>query len=228
MLQPHRTRSLRRIKVKLPGGRITIHYKKRKPKKATCIVTKKPLPGVPRYTPVKLRKLPKSQRRPNRPYGGMLSSKAMRIKIIDTSNIVNHPLEVGRLIVKTAGRDSGKIGVIIEKIDNNYVLIDGQVRRRKCNIDHLETLDKKIKIKSKATFDSIQKEFKLLGIEAKKTKPKQRKDRPKKQRKQKEKTKEEPAQKKVEEKNPKKEVKKPKAKPKKKEIKKKTKKTTKK
>jgi len=111
----------------------------------------------------------------------------MRKKIINNSNIEAHPLEIGRLVVKTAGRDAGKIGVIIEKIDNKTVLIDGQVRRRKCNISHLESLDKKIKIKIKATIDAITKEFKTLNIEVKKTKAKPKKERPKRIRKVKEK-----------------------------------------
>jgi len=92
-------------------------------------------------------------------------------------------IEVGRLVVKTNGRDAGKIGVIVEKIDNTYVLIDGQVRRRKCNIAHIELLAKKISIKPKATTDTIKKELKKLGIEVKTTKPKTPKERQKKQRK---------------------------------------------
>jgi ribosomal protein L14E/L6E/L27E len=40
-------------------------------------------------------------------------------------------IEIGRLVVKLAGRDAGLKGVIIEILANNYVLIDVQVRRRK-------------------------------------------------------------------------------------------------
>ncbi|MEK6934469.1 MAG: 50S ribosomal protein L14e [Nanoarchaeota archaeon] len=101
-------------------------------------------------------------------------------------------MEVGRLIVKTAGRDSGKIGVIIDIIDKNHVLIDGQVRRKKCNIQHIEILDQKIKIKQKATTDNVIKELKELKIDARKTKSKPKKERPIRQRKQKERTEEKP------------------------------------
>ena len=62
----------------MPGNRVTIHYRKRVPKAATCPVTGEKLHGVPRGTPGQLHKLPKAQRRPERPYGGVLSSKAMR------------------------------------------------------------------------------------------------------------------------------------------------------
>ncbi len=183
MLQPHRTRSFRRKKVKLPGGRITIHYVKRKPKQAHEAITKKPLHGIPRLIPVKFRKLSKSQRTVSRPYGGVLSHSSLKEKIIASFPIVNHPLEVGRLIVKTAGRDAGKLGVIVEKINDHMVLIDGQVRRRKCNVAHLETLDQKIDIKPKTSTSEIQKELQLLKINTKETKPKEKKQRPKKQKK---------------------------------------------
>ena len=54
--------------------------------------------------------------------------------------------EVGRVCIKVAGRDAGNKCVVIEVIDNNYVMIDGMTRRRKCNIVHLEPLKEIIKI----------------------------------------------------------------------------------
>jgi len=73
-----RSRTFRRIKTKLPGGRTTLHYKKRKPAAAMCPITHEQLRGVPRERPYKLKRLSKSQKRPSRPYAGHLSSKAMR------------------------------------------------------------------------------------------------------------------------------------------------------
>jgi large subunit ribosomal protein L14e len=55
--------------------------------------------------------------------------------------------QIGRLCVKLAGRDARKKCVIIDVLDNNFVMIDGQTRRKKCNIRHLEPLDKVLKIK---------------------------------------------------------------------------------
>ncbi len=49
-----------------------IHYEKRKPGPARCAICGRPLNGVPRLRPVELRKLPKVQRRPERPYGGVI------------------------------------------------------------------------------------------------------------------------------------------------------------
>lgn len=89
-------------------------------------------------------------------------------------------IEVGRLCLKLAGRDAGKKAVIVDILENNYVLIDGEVRRRKCNILHLEPLKEVIKIKKGASRNDVKAEFKKLGIELRDTKPKEKKERPKK------------------------------------------------
>jgi len=94
-------------------------------------------------------------------------------------------IEVGRVVLKIAGRDANKKGVIIEILDDNYVMIDGQVRRRKCNILHLEPLNKLLKVKDKATHDEVVKLLKAEGIvvEEKKAKDKPKTEKPMKQRK---------------------------------------------
>lgn len=73
-----RSRSLKRTQMKVPGGRTVTHYRRRNPSIAKCGKCGKPLSGVPRIRPSDLRKLPKSQRRPERPYGGNLCSECMR------------------------------------------------------------------------------------------------------------------------------------------------------
>jgi large subunit ribosomal protein L14e len=69
--------------------------------------------------------------------------------------------EVGRVVVKTSGREAGKKAVIIGFIDQNYVLISGAnlsgIRRRRSNIRHLEALDKKIDIKENASEEDVSK-----------------------------------------------------------------------
>ncbi|MCK4521552.1 MAG: 50S ribosomal protein L14e [Nanoarchaeota archaeon] len=94
-------------------------------------------------------------------------------------------IEVGRLVVKIAGRDADLKGIVVEILENNYVLIDGQVRRRKCNIMHLEPLDKVLKIPKKATHEEVVAALKKEGIEvkAKKKKEAEKGERPRKQRK---------------------------------------------
>ena len=65
-------------------------------------------------------------------------------------------IEIGRLILKIAGRDANKKGLIVDVIDDNYVLIDGQVRRRKCNIKHIEPLDKVLKLSKNASHEDVK------------------------------------------------------------------------
>ncbi len=74
----YRSRSLKRVYVKLPGGRVTIHYRKKKVDYPKCAICKKPLHGVARGRKSEIKKLSKSERRPERPYGGYLCSRCMR------------------------------------------------------------------------------------------------------------------------------------------------------
>lgn len=78
--------------------------------------------------------------------------------------------EIGRLCVKIAGRDSGNYCVIIDVIDENNVMIDGNVRRKKCNIKHLEPIDKVLKIKKGASTTEAKKAISELGIKIKESK----------------------------------------------------------
>ena len=73
-------------------------------------------------------------------------------------------MEVGQLYVKIAGRDAGRECLIVEKISGSVVLIDGNTRRRKCNIQHLEWLNKKADIKSGASHEDVIKALELLGV----------------------------------------------------------------
>ncbi len=96
-------------------------------------------------------------------------------------------IEVGRLVVKLAGRDAGLKGIVIDIVDDNFVLIDGQVRRKKVNVKHIEPLDQIIKIKKGASHADVVSELKKLKIDVKETKPKEKTVRPRKVRKKKEK-----------------------------------------
>lgn len=87
-------------------------------------------------------------------------------------------IEVGRLGVKIAGRDARRKCVIVDIIDDNTVLIDGDVRRKKCNINHIEIFKDKIEIKKGASHEDVAKEFKKLGLNVWATKPKQKAEKP--------------------------------------------------
>ena len=78
-----RSRSLRRVFRRVPGGRTTLHYKNRKPKAAKCSNCGAILKGVLRELPYRMRTLAKTKKRPERPYGGVLCSRCMRQIVID-------------------------------------------------------------------------------------------------------------------------------------------------
>ena len=80
-----RSRSLRKIFRKVSGGRTRVHFKKKKPKLAKCGNCGAVLKGVPREFPFRMRKMAKTKKRPERPYGGVLCSRCMRQEIINKS-----------------------------------------------------------------------------------------------------------------------------------------------
>lgn len=87
-------------------------------------------------------------------------------------------LEVGRLCIKTAGRDAMAYCVVVEEIDEKYVLIDGNTRRKKVNKAHLEPLNKTLDIKKGANTKVVLAAFEEADIAVKKSaeaKPKKEK-----------------------------------------------------
>lgn len=86
--------------------------------------------------------------------------------------------EVGRICVKLAGRDAGQKCVVVDVIDKNNVLIDGETRRRNCNISHLEPLNQKIELKKAASHEDVKKAFEKIGLTARDTTPKNAAPRP--------------------------------------------------
>ncbi len=78
-------------------------------------------------------------------------------------------IEVGRICVKIAGREAGRKCVIVDIIDENFVLVTGPkdisgVKRRRCNIKHLEPLDKKIDIPKGASDEEVKKALESAGL----------------------------------------------------------------
>jgi large subunit ribosomal protein L14e len=72
---------------------------------------------------------------------------------------------IGRVCVKIAGRDAGLKCVVVDVLDGSFVLIDGQTRRRKCNMVHLEPLAQKISIEKGASHEHVVAALKDAGIE---------------------------------------------------------------
>ena len=78
-------------------------------------------------------------------------------------------IEVGKICIKTAGREAGRQCVIVDFINENFVLITGPksvsgVRRRKVNIQHLEPTPQKIEIKSGASDEEVTKALEEIGL----------------------------------------------------------------
>ena len=72
---------------------------------------------------------------------------------------------IGRVVLKTAGRDGGKKGVVIDIIDASTVLIDGETRRKKVSIRHLEPLSQTVEVKKGADTKTVLAALKAAGID---------------------------------------------------------------
>ncbi len=78
-------------------------------------------------------------------------------------------IEIGRICVKTRGREAGRKCVIVDIIDNNFVLVTGPkklsgIKRRRVNILHLEPTDKKIEIQKGASDEEVEKKLQEAGL----------------------------------------------------------------
>ena len=87
-------------------------------------------------------------------------------------------IEVGRHCMKIAGRDAGKHCLIIDVLDKKTVMIDGETRRRKCNVSHIEPMARVAKLKKNASHDNVVKALNGLGIEVREKKAVPRKKKP--------------------------------------------------
>jgi large subunit ribosomal protein L14e len=63
--------------------------------------------------------------------------------------------DVGRICLKTAGRDAGRFCMVIEKLELPYVIVEGYTRRKKVNIRHLEPTDKVVEITKDASREKV-------------------------------------------------------------------------
>lgn len=78
-------------------------------------------------------------------------------------------IEVGRVCVKTRGREAGKKCVVVDLIEKNFVLVSGPekisgIKRRRCNISHLEPLQEKLDINKRAEDEEVIKELESSGL----------------------------------------------------------------
>ncbi len=76
--------------------------------------------------------------------------------------------DIGRICVKTMGREAGKHCVIVDIIDKNYLLIDGlKVRRKRVNYRHIVPTSDTIDIKKGADHKTVEDAIKKAKLDKK-------------------------------------------------------------
>ena len=74
-------------------------------------------------------------------------------------------MEIGRVCIKIAGKETGKLCVVVDKLDRNFVIIDSPyVKRRRCNIRHLEPTEHVIKISKGAKSKEVEEALKKANL----------------------------------------------------------------
>ena len=78
-------------------------------------------------------------------------------------------LDIGRVCIKTAGREAGRYCVVLKNIDSSFVFITGPkvltgVKRRKCNVEHLEPTEHMLKIKADASEQEVINAYKETNL----------------------------------------------------------------
>lgn len=81
-------------------------------------------------------------------------------------------LDIGRVAMKISGRESGKICCVVKKISNSFVLVTGPklltgVKRRQCNVEHLEPTQHILEIKEEASDEEVIEAYKKANLIAK-------------------------------------------------------------
>ena len=73
--------------------------------------------------------------------------------------------DIGRLCIKTMGREAGNYCVVVDIIDKNYILIDGlTVKRRRVNYKHVEPIADLIEIKKGADHKAVEAAIKKAKL----------------------------------------------------------------
>jgi large subunit ribosomal protein L14e len=77
-------------------------------------------------------------------------------------------VEVGRICIKMAGRESGKKCVIVDVMDKSFVLVTGPkkvtgVKRKRVNMSHIQILQDKLDIKRGASDEEVTSTLEKAG-----------------------------------------------------------------
>jgi large subunit ribosomal protein L14e len=77
-------------------------------------------------------------------------------------------VEIGRICIKLAGRESGKKCVIVDVMDKSFVLVTGPkkvtgVKRKRVNINHIQILQERLDIKRGASDEEVTSTLEAAG-----------------------------------------------------------------
>jgi large subunit ribosomal protein L14e len=77
-------------------------------------------------------------------------------------------IEVGRICVKMAGRETGRKCVIVDVMDKSFVLVTGPkkvtgVKRRRVNINHVAPTEDTIQVKRGASDEEVTQTLEASG-----------------------------------------------------------------
>ncbi len=77
-------------------------------------------------------------------------------------------VEVGRICIKMAGRETGKKCVIVDVMDKSFVLVTGPkkvtgVKRKRVNINHIQILQERLDIKRGASDEEVTSTLEAAG-----------------------------------------------------------------
>ncbi|MBI2546851.1 MAG: 50S ribosomal protein L14e [Candidatus Aenigmarchaeota archaeon] len=78
-------------------------------------------------------------------------------------------VDVGTVCMKIVGREAGGICCVVKPANGNFVTITGPklltgIKRRKCNIAHLEPSSIKVELKEDATDEDVLEAYKKAGV----------------------------------------------------------------
>ena len=83
---------------------------------------------------------------------------------------------IGRIAVKLSGKEAGRECVIVDQVNDSFVIIDGNLKRRKCNLQHLEFTDKVLDIKKGASSEEVRDAMKKANLKVTVPRKKEKKD----------------------------------------------------
>ncbi|MGC1123361.1 MAG: 50S ribosomal protein L14e [Candidatus Methanofastidiosia archaeon] len=74
-------------------------------------------------------------------------------------------MKVGRVCTKLAGREAGELCVVVGVVDRTHAMVTGpNVRRRKCNVKHLEPHTTVVAVEKGASDEAVIKALESEGL----------------------------------------------------------------